>query len=129
MLFRAGALLTLYCFSIKELLSIFYLSNVLFSFTFAFKDWVISLALTCLLQRKLLFYIFILSQYRIEKVFERIENSLELLFERNNSLSLRVSMSMSISILKEIWFKILVDKALVVVKSVLFANFLIGSTI
>jgi len=64
-----------------------------------------------------------------KKVFERIEDSLELLLERNNSLSLRVSMSMSISILEEIWFKMLVDKALVVVESVLFANSLMDATI
>jgi len=36
---------------------------------------------------------------------------------------------MSISILEEIWFKMLVDKALVVVESVLFANSLMGATI
>jgi len=36
---------------------------------------------------------------------------------------------MSISILEEIWFKMLVDKALVVVESVLFANSLMGTTI
>ena len=129
MLFRARALLTSYCFLVKELLPIFYLSNMLFSFIFAFKDWAISLALTCLLQRELLFCISILSQYGIEKVFERIEDSLELLLERNNSLSLRVSISMFISILEEVWFKMLVDKALVVVESVLFANSLMGATI
>ena len=38
-------------------------------------------------------------------------------------------MSMSISILEEIWFKMLVDKALVVVESVLFANSLMDATI
>jgi len=76
-----------------------------------------------------LFCIPILSQYRIEKVFERIEDSLELLLERNNSFFPRVSMSMSISILEEVWFKMLVDKALVVIESVLFANSLMGATI
>ena len=76
-----------------------------------------------------MFCIPILSQYRIEKVFERIEDSLELLLERNNSFFPRVSMSMSISILEEVWFKMLVDKALVVVESVLFANSLMGATI
>ena len=129
MLFRTRALLTSYCFPVKELLPIFHLSNVLFSFTFAFKDWVISLALICLFQRELSFCISILSQYEIEKVFERIEDSLELLLERNNSISLRVFMSMSISILEEIWFKMLVDKALVVVESVLFTNSLMDATI
>ena len=36
---------------------------------------------------------------------------------------------MSISILEEVWFKMLVNKALVVVESVLFANSLISATI
>ena len=36
---------------------------------------------------------------------------------------------MFISILEEVWFKMLVDKALVVVESVLFANSLMGATI
>ena len=76
-----------------------------------------------------MFCIPILSQYRIEKVFERIEDSLELLLERNNSFFPRVSMSMSISILEEVWFKMLVDKALVVIESVLFANSLMSATI
>jgi len=77
----------------------------------------------------LLFYISILSQYGIKKVFERIKDSLELLLERNNNFSLRVSMLMFISILEEVWFKMLVDKALVVVESVLFANSLMNATI
>jgi len=76
-----------------------------------------------------LFYISILSQYGIKKVFERIKDSLELLLERNNNFSLRVSMLMFISILEEVWFKMLVDKALVVVESVLFANSLMNATI
>jgi len=77
----------------------------------------------------LLFYISILSQYGIKKVFERIKDSLELLLERNNNFSLRVSMLMFISILEEVWFKMLVDKALVVVENVLFANSLMDATI
>jgi len=76
--------------------------------------------LTCLLQRGLLFYIFILSQYGIVDAFERIEDFLELLLERDDVLSLEIFMSMSISMLEEVWSSILVDKALVVVESVIF---------
>ena len=68
----------------------------------------------------MLFYIFILSQYGIVDAFERIEDFLELLLERDDVLSLEIFMSMSISMLEEVWSSILVDKALVVVESVIF---------
>jgi len=85
--------------------------------------------LTCLLQRGLLFYIFILSQYGIVDAFERIEDFLELLLEGDDVLSLEIFMSMSISMLEEVWSSILVDKALVVVESVIFPDSLMGAII
>ena len=88
MLFKARALLTAYCFLALELLLVSRLLEVLFSSTFTFNNWVISSVSTCLLQIGLLFCISILLQYRIKEVFERVKNSLELLLDKNDNLSL-----------------------------------------
>jgi len=49
-------------------------------------------------------------------VVERIEDSLELLLERNNGLSLKVFISTSISMLEDAWFEMLVDRVVWIVK-------------
>ena len=116
MLFRAKASLTSYYFPALKLLLVTYFSDVLFFFTFAFRDWVISSASTYSLQKWLLFCISIHLQYEIEEVVERIEDSLELLLEENNGLSLKVFISTSISMLKDAWFEILVDRVIWIVK-------------
>jgi len=64
----------------------------------------------------LLFCIFIYSQYGIEEVVERIEYSLELLLKENNGLPLGVFMLTFISMLKNAWFEMLVDRVVQIVK-------------
>ena len=76
----------------------------------------------------LFFYISILSQYGIEEVFERIENSLELLVDMDNDLSLGASILIFIFIFEKIHSKMLVNRDLVAVESVIFTNSLVGTT-
>ena len=87
---------------------------------------VISSTSTCSLQRGLLLCIFILSWYGTEDILERIDDSLVQLLSGDADLSLGISTSMFIFMLAGIW---LVERALVVVESVIFTNSLMGATI
>ena len=63
-----------------------------------------------------MFYISICSQYGIEEVVERIEGFLESLLEGTDGLSLRVFILTSIFILENVWFEMLVDRVVWIVK-------------
>ena len=72
-LFRAGVSLISHCTPALGLLLTICLTGISSSFAFIAYERVISSALTCLLQRKLLLCIFILVWYRTKDAFECIE--------------------------------------------------------
>ena len=127
-LFRAGASLITRCIRIRAVGNSLLDFVCLPSFAFVAYERAISSALTCSLQRGLSLCNSILVWYGTEDAFECMDDSLELLLEGDADLPLGMSMSMSISILAGIWAIRLVDRALVVVESVIFADSLMGAT-
>jgi len=62
-------------------------------------------------------------QYRIKEVYGEIENSLELLVDVDNDLTLKVFILISIFMFGKVCFKLLVDRDLEVVESVIFVSY------
>ena len=126
-----GASLSICCTSVLGLLSIAYLTILIFSsLGVAYKRENLSLLAIsiCLLQLGLLFLISILSYYGIDEIFKCVNNFLELYLLEKVNLPL-IFVLISISMLEKFWTIGIEVEALELVEKNLFANSLIGTTI
>ena len=132
MLFRTDVILILHWSLPLGLLFVASLASESLSFidvAYERENLLFSLIFTCSLHNGLSFCISILLWYKVDKVFECIEDSLELLLLKKTNLPLRISMSISISMLKEFWVFKEDGKCLVVLRNNIFTNSLINTTI
>ena len=132
MLFRIDVILILHWSLPLGLLFVASLARKSLSFmdvAYKRENLLFSLISTCSLHNGLSFCISILLWYKVNKVFECIEDSLELLLLKKTDLPLRISVLIFISMLKEFWVFKEDGKCLVILRNNIFTNSLISTTI